>query len=210
MKLTRIAMIAAAAMLAADVNAFDWPAAGGTATIPAGETVTVTGNDVTTAAACGAIVIESGATLCFSNITADATFSGKISGAGKFSAANAKGTKKRLTFTGDLSGFTGGMDFRYVHATFTTAQSGSFTIKFVESNDDQMREVFSGGFTYNNPLDVSVGANYGLEVASGTTVAGAIELRSGRIRGPGTVSGELRVYGTCYVENKAVIEGAVV
>ena len=199
----------AAALAAAHANAFNWPATGGTATIPAGETVTVTGNDVTTAAACGEIVIEAGAMLKISDITDNATFAGKISGAGKFSAVNAKGTKKRLTFTGDLSGFTGGMDFSYVHATFTTAQSGSFTIKFVESNDDQMREVFSGGFTYNNPLDVSVGANYGLEVASGTTVAGAIELRSGRIRGPGTVSGELRVYGTCYVENKVVIKGDV-
>ena len=74
MKLTRIAMIASAAMLAAAANAFDWPAAGGTATIPAGETVTVTGNDVTTVAACGAIVIEAGATLKFSNITANADF----------------------------------------------------------------------------------------------------------------------------------------
>ena len=126
-----MAFAAAIAFAASPAWAFDWPAAGGTATIPAGSLVEVTGADVETAAACGEIVIESGAKLSFTNITANATFAGKISGSGKFSAVNAKGTKKRLTFTGDLSGFTGGMDFSYVHATFTTAHSGSSTIKFV-------------------------------------------------------------------------------
>ena len=103
----------AAALAAAHAHAFDWPAAGGTATIPAGTTVTVTGNDVTTAAACGAIVIEAGATLKFSNITANATFAGSISGSGTFSAENASDTTYRLTFTGDLSAFTGNFDFKY-------------------------------------------------------------------------------------------------
>ena len=56
---TRIALVfcVCAAMSAARANGFDWPPAGGTATIPAGETVEVTGGGVTTAAACGAIVI---------------------------------------------------------------------------------------------------------------------------------------------------------
>ena len=209
MKLTRIAMIAAAAMFAADVNAFDWPAAGGTATIPAGETVTVTGNDVTTAAACGAIVIEAGATLKFSNITANATFAGSISGSGTFSAENASDKTYRLTFTGDLSAFTGNFDFKYVYSTFNTALSGSAPIKIVAANIASTYPYFTGGHTYNNPLDVSVGANYGLQVTSNSVIAGAVTWRGGRLHG-GRVTGSFALAGTCYAVSGASFEGGIV
>ncbi|MBO7687540.1 MAG: hypothetical protein J6V72_14200, partial [Kiritimatiellae bacterium] len=124
-------VVIVAALVALHANAFDWPAAGGTATIPAGETVTVMGNDVTTAAACGAIVIEAGATLKFSNITANATFAGSISGSGTFSMENESTSTYRLTFTGDLSAFTGNFDFKYGYVTFNTPQSGTAPIKIV-------------------------------------------------------------------------------
>ena len=163
MKSVRL-IVLAAALAAVHAHAFDWPAAGGTATIPAGTTVTVTGSDVTTAAACGAIVIEAGATLKFSNITANATFAGSISGSGTFSAENASDKTYRLTFTGDLSAFTGNFDFKYVYSTFNTALSGSAPIKIVTANIASTYPYFTGGHTYNNSLDLSVGANYGLQV----------------------------------------------
>ena len=183
MKLTRIAMIAAAAMLAEDVYAFDWPSAGGTATIPAGETVTVTGNDVTTVAACGAIVIESGATLKFSNITANATFAGSISGSGTFSMENESTSTYRLTFTGNLSAFTGNFVFQYGYVTFNTAQSGSAPIKLDTANIASTYPYFTGGHTYNNPLDFKVGDNNGMQVNSNSVISGAVTCRGGRLHG---------------------------
>ena len=216
MKLTRLAMLAAAAMLAPAANAFDWPAAGGTATIPAGETVTVTGNDVTTAAACGAIVIESGATLKFSNITANATFAGSISGSGTFSAENASDKTYRLTFTGDLSAFTGNFDFKYVYSTFNTALSGSAPIKIVSANIASTYPYFTGGHTYNNPLDVSVGANYGLQVNSNSVIAGAVTCRGGRLHGGasgnnvgGRFTGVFKASSTIYPVGGISFEGGI-
>ena len=173
----------AAALAAAHANAFNWPATGGTATIPAGETVTVTGGDVTTAAACGAIVIESGATLKFSNITANATFAGSISGGGTFSMENASTSTYRLTFTGDLSAFTGNFVFKYGYVTFNTAQSGSAPIKIDAANITSTYTYFTGGHTYNNPLDFKVGDNQGLQVTSNSVIAGAVTCRGGRLHG---------------------------
>ncbi len=216
MKLTKITMIAVAAMFAAEVNAFDWPAAGGTATIPAGETVTVTGNDVTTAAACGAIVIESGATLKFSNITANATFAGSISGSGTFSAENASDKTYRLTFTGNLSAFTGNFVFKYVYSTFNTAQSGSASIKIDTANIASTYPYFTGGHTYNNPLDFSVGANYGLQVNSNSVIAGAVTCRGGRLHGGasgnnvgGRFTGVFKASGTIYPVGGISFEGGI-
>ena len=104
--------------------AFDWPAAGGTATIPAGETVEVTSTaDLSAAAACGTIEIGDGATLSFKDIAANATFAGAIRGTGHILGENATGTTWRITFTGDLSRFTGDLSFKYLYATFTTAKS---------------------------------------------------------------------------------------
>ena len=198
----------AAALAAAHAHAFDWPAAGGTATIPAGETVTVTGNDVTTAAACGAIVIESGATLKFSNITANATFAGSISGSGTFSAENASTAAYRMTFTGDLSAFTGNFDFKYVYSTFNTALSGSAPIKIVTANIASTYPYFTGGHTYNNSLDLSVGANYGLQVNANSVIAGAVTWRGGRLHG-GRYTGVVKVSGTVYPVGGVSFEGGI-
>ncbi len=199
----------AAALAAAHANAFDWPAAGGTATIPAGTTVTVTGNDVTTVAACGAIVIEAGATLKFSNITANATFAGSISGSGTFSAENASDKTYRLTFTGDLSAFTGNFDFKYGYVTFNTPQSGTAPIKIVGANISGTYQYFTGGHTYNNPLDVNVGANQGLQVTSNSVIAGSVLWRGGRLHG-GRITGSFALAGTCYAVSGASFEGGVV
>ena len=206
----------AAALAAAHAHAFDWPAAGGTATIPAGTTVTVTGNDVTTAAACGAIVIEAGATLKFSNITANATFAGSISGSGTFSAENASDKTYRLTFTGDLSAFTGNFDFKYVYSTFNTALSGSAPIKIVAANIASTYPYFTGGHTYNNPLDVSVGANYGLQVTSNSVIAGAVTCRGGRLHGGasgsnvgGRFTGVFKASSTIYPVGGISFEGGI-
>ena len=199
----------AAALAAAHANAFDWPAAGGTAIIPAGETVTVTGSDVTTAAACGAIVIESGATLKFSNITANATFAGSISGSGTFSAENASDKTYRLTFTGNLSAFTGNFDFKYGYVTFNTPQSGTAPIKIVGANISGTYQYFTGGHTYNNPLDVNVGANQGLQVTSNSVIAGSVLWRGGRLHG-GRITGSFALAGTCYAVSGASFEGGVV
>ena len=208
MKSVRL-IVLAAALAAVHAHAFDWPAAGGTATIPAGTTVTVTGNDVTTAAACGAIVIESGATLKFSNITANATFAGSISGSGTFSMENSNTSTYRLTFTGDLSAFTGKFDFKYGYVTFNTSQSGTASIKIVGANIGSTYQYFTGGHTYNNPLDVSVGANYGLQVNSNSVIAGAVTWRGGRLHG-GRVTGSFALAGTCYAVSGASFEGGIV
>ena len=212
----RILMLGLLALAVVRANAFDWPAAGGTATIPAGETVTVTGNDVTTAAACGAIVIESGATLKFSNITANATFAGSISGSGTFSAENASDKTYRLTFTGDLSAFTGNFDFKYVYTTFNTALSGSAPIKIVSANIASTYPYFTGGHTYNNPLDVSVGANYGLQVNSNSVIAGAVTCRGGRLHGGasgnnvgGRFTGVFKASSTIYPVGGISFEGGI-
>ena len=198
----------AAALAAAHAHAFDWPAAGGTATIPAGETVTVTDNDVTTAAACGAIVIEAGATLKFSNITANATFAGSISGSGTFSMENASTSTYRLTFTGDLSAFTGNFDFKYGYVTFNTPQSGTAPIKIVGANVTSTYQYFTGGHTYNNSLDLNLGANYGLSVNSNSVIAGAVTWRGGRLHG-GRYTGVVKVSGTVYPVGGASFEGGI-
>ena len=204
----RILMLGLLGLAVARADAFDWPTAGGTATIPAGETVTVTGNDVTIAAACGAIVIEAGATLKFSNITANATFAGSISGSGTFSAENANDKTYRLTFTGDLSAFTGNFDFKYVYSTFNTALSGSAPIKIVSANIANTYPYFTGGHTYNNPLDVSVGANYGLQVNSNSVIAGAVTCSGGRLHG-GRYTGVVKVSSTVYPVGGVSFEGGI-
>ncbi|MBR1588629.1 MAG: hypothetical protein IJ658_09930, partial [Kiritimatiellae bacterium] len=208
---TRIALVfcVCAAMSAARTNGFDWPPAGGTATIPAGETVEVAGNGVTAAAACGAIVIEQGATLKFTGITANATFAGSISGSGTFSAENASTSTYRLTFTGDLSSFTGSFDFKYVYATFNTSASGSAPIRMLQANTAGFYSQFAGGYTYNNPLDATVGANYGLRVLAGSELGGGIAWRgSGRLHG-GRITGPFTLYGTCYAVDGVAFEGGV-
>lgn len=190
-------------------QAFTWPAAGGTATLPAGETVEVTSNaDLAAAAACGEIVIPAGSTLSFTNITANATFAGAFSGAGRIQARNASGTY-RLTFTGDLSGFTGDLDFYHVFATFNTAQSGSFPMKFVEENTALV--IFTGSNTYANPIDFNGGPNQGLRVDLNATISGDITWRDGSLRGNSSApaAGGM-VTGTIYVPDASIyIEGGV-
>ena len=173
-----------AAFAAGACGAFDWPAAGGTATIPAGSLVEVTSTaDLTAASKCGAIVVETGATLSFTNITASATFAGSFSGGGTVLAVCAAGGTPRLTFTGDLSGFTGPWSFRYVYATFNTPNSGTFPMTYVEENKTTV--IFTGANTYSNPIDFNGGANQGLQILGDATYAGAITWRGGSIRGVG-------------------------
>lgn len=205
-------------------SAFDWPAAGGTATIPAGELVEVTsGADLAAAAACGEIVVSSGATLSFTNITANATFNGKISGAGSFLATNAKTGNKasvstgcyRLTFTGDLSGFSGDWRFRYVYATFNTAKSGTFPMTYVEENTTTVQ--FQGANTYANPIDFNGGPNQGLSISGAATLTGDITWRNGSIRGAsgnppaagGTITGSISCpNNSIYIQNGIKMLGA--
>ena len=214
-----------AAACALPAAAFDWPAAGGTATIPAGETVEVTSAaDLNAAAACGAIEIGDGATLSFTNVTANATIAGAIRGSGTILGCNEKTGKNnnstgtyRLTFTGDLSGFTGNLEFRYLYATFNTAKSGTFPMKFVEENNNTVQ--LQGAYTYANPIDFSGGANQGLLIGASATCAGDIVWRGGSIRGTsgnppasgGTVTGSI----TCpnneiYIENGIKMLGPTV
>ena len=114
--------------------AFDWPAAGGTAVIPAGELVEVTGS-IAAPAACGEIIINEGATLSLTNFTAGATFAGKISGSGKFLAANASKTNKRLTINGDWSEFTGDLELNHVFASIFYAE-----VRYVSHQDRYFRK----------------------------------------------------------------------
>lgn len=207
-----------AAASAASLQAFDWPAAGGTATIPAGETVTVTStSDLNAAAACGEIVIPAGATLSFADITANATFAGRFSGVGTILARNAAlpdvkagnpAGSFRLTFTGDLSGFTGNLDCSYIYMTFNTAKSGTFPMKFVEQNGACV--IFTGANTYANPIDMSGGANTGLQVLGDATLTGDITWRGGSIRGAsalppatgGTITGTITCpNNSIYIQN---------
>lgn len=204
--------------------AFDWPAAGGTAVIPAGETVEVTStSDLNAAAACGAIEIGDGATLSFTNVTANATIAGAIRGTGTLLGCNAATGKNnnstgtyRLTFTGDLSGFTGNLAFRYLYATFNTAKCGTFPMKFVEENNNTVQ--LQGAYTYANPIDFSGGANQGLLIGALATCAGDIVWRGGSIRGtsgnPPTSGGTITGTITCpnndiYIENGIKMLGPV-
>lgn len=203
--------------VAASVLAFDWPA-GQDVTIPAGTVVEVTGNEAAAVAACGAITIEEGAMLSFTNVTASTTLPNTFSGAGKIlGTMDDKSSTRRLTFTGDLENFTGSFEFNYLHATFNTAKSG--TAPMTLKNNNKASFAFDGPYTYYNPLDISVGANFGVQVKSQATLAGDITVRGGKVSGEsnatpgygGTVTGNIYVdNSSLYLEDGIIMLGAKV
>ena len=93
--------------------------------------------------------------------------------------------------------------------SFNTSQSGTASIKIVGANIGSTYPYFTGGHTYNNSLDLSVGANYGLQVNANSVIAGAVTWRGGRLHG-GRVTGSFALAGTCYAVSGASFEGGIV
>lgn len=149
------------------------------------------------------IHIGDGATLCFNEPAAAATFTGKITGAGKFvaKAASENVLPNVFTMNGDASGFTGGFFYTNVipriKSPLAVGDVASITI-YLKYNTGEGAKSYLWGpgageadYVYLNDIDLTTGSNKGLVVSSRTTIAGNVTFRTGAMHGPGTVTGEI-------------------
>ena len=188
-------------------------------TVSPGETVTVTGSEVSSWAAAD-IYIGEGATLLFEEPNSHFEFTGKITGSGHFVASSAVTTTKPYEFkmNGDATGFTGGFFYTNVLARIVTptsvGDSAKITINVVYNTGDGAKSHFFGpaagkpDYIYRNPLDLSVGPNKGLVVNARTVLAGDIIHRAGVIHGPGKITGNITTHAlTITFANDLTVEG---
>ena len=147
------------------------------------------------------IDIAAGATLCFQNLSAPQTFTGRLTGGGRFVVKSAaENVAARIGFSGDATGLAGGI---YVTnhlvdvAGPAALGSSGFTLK-MQANGQL--SYLNGTGAYTCPMDVIVCDTHpkGLVVGKDAEIAGALTWRGGRICGPGRVTGPMKVTGHCY------------
>ena len=170
-------------------------------TVPAGTTVTVEGSDISSWASAD-IDIGAGATLCFSEPTADATFTGKITGSGHFVAKFASNSDRPKVFimNGDANEFTGAFFYSNVYLHVKSPQAvgnvAPITIRVGYTGPTSLKSQFFGSaagqpdFVYQNALDVYVQINSSsLAVGERAVLAGSVLHRYGALSGPGKITG---------------------
>ncbi|MGN0847727.1 MAG: hypothetical protein ACI4RA_10145 [Kiritimatiellia bacterium] len=174
---------------------------------------TVTDADVANYVAAD-IDIADGATLCFHNLSAALTFRGRLTGAGAFVVrSDAMNTAARITFDGDATAFTGGIFVTNHQITATGPRalgSSKFTLDMPEKGS---LSYLNGPGDYTCPLDVNVCDTHplGLVLAEGVTASGEVTWRSGRLCGPGWVTGQMTINGNghCYGQADVHFKGGV-
>ncbi len=159
------------------------------------------------------IDIAEGVTLCFHNLTKAQTFKGRLTGAGAFVVkSDAENKEARITFDGDATEFTGGI---FVTNHLITAKgpkavgSSPFTLKMTSTDT---YSYFDGSGAYTCPLDIHVNDKhpYGFKLNTGVEAAGTVTWRSGRICGPGVVTGLLSLQnGNCYGQADVHYRGGI-
>ena len=189
--------------------------------VPAGTTVTVAAADVA-AWASADIDIGAGATLCFSEPTADATFTGNITGSGNFVAKFASSSVRPQVFImqGNATGFTGAFFYTNVYLYAKSPQAvgnAPITIRMGYTGSTSLRSQFYGSaagqpdYVYQNPLDIYVQINASaLTVNERAVLAGNVLHRYGAINGPGKITGNISTTSNAlFFMNELHVEGSV-
>jgi len=158
------------------------------------------------------IDIAAGATLCFQNLSAPQTFTGRLTGGGRFVVKSAaENVAARIGFSGDATGLTGGIYVtnHLVDVAGPAALGASgFTLKMQAAGQ---LSYLNGTGAYACPMDVIVCDTHpkGLVVGKDAAIAGALTWRGGRLCGPGRVTGPMKITGHCYGQADIHIAGGL-
>ena len=172
-------------------------------TVAAGTTITVASGDIAEWASAD-IDIGAGATLCFVNPENTATFTGKITGSGRFVAKYDSTSVRPNVFImdGNANEFSGAFHYSnvYVHVNSPMAVGNvaPITISMQYAGDTSLKNQFFGSvvgqsdFVYQNALDVHVQINASsLAVNERAVLAGDVFHRRGALNGPGRITGNI-------------------
>ena len=192
-------------------------------TVPVGETVTVAGEAIVDWAD-DDIDIGAGATLCFVDPKNTATFTGKITGSGRFVAKFDSTSERPNVFImdGDANEFSGAFHYSnvYVHvkSPMAVGNVAPITISMQYAGGTSLRNQFFGSatgqpdFVYKNPLDVSVQINASyLDVGERAELAGVVFHRGGAIKGLGRITGTITTESAnLYCSGGLHVDGSVI
>ena len=165
------------------------------------EDTIVTDDNVAYYAAASEITIDEDATLWFKDLSNPMSLSARLRGAGRFVVTKSAESAVRITLRGDASDFTGGFYFTNVLVTAESPASiGSapFTYKNEKAS---VCSYLNGSGKYLCPLDITAGVTtgYGFEISEGVILDAPVFWRSGRLRGPGKITGVVKLGSkTCY------------
>ena len=191
-------------------------------TVEPNQTVTVEGADIASWVDAD-ISIGAGATLCFSEPVATATFTGKITGSGHFVAKSASESDRPQVFimNGDATEFTGAFAYSNVYLQVKSPQAvgnvAPITISLKYTGPTSVKSQFFGAaagqpdYVYQNNIDIYVGINTSsLVVNDRAVLAGSVLHRYGAILGPGTVTGAITTTSnSLYFTGGLHVEGSV-